>query len=613
MMNSTLFPLASEPQSPDPDRTEPTIWLKRLVILSSLDSSAEIRNIPFRRGLNVIQTKKMKNRGGPVSGHSVGKTLLMRLIRYSLGEAHFGSDDTEAKILSLSKSLVVVTHWSLAGQNWIVVRPLHDRDGKLSFASKQSHWQPVVDRKREETQHQSFVLAVNKTVLSELPDFKLLQERSANWIDLLPWLSRDYQCGYRSANDWRHPDANSGSSLQREDNSLLMQWAMGLMSEDEIDLRAKHRQLLKQRSNQKAIFAGQRKRLEMLWPSLREKLKVSTDTEVEAEQKTFNSFRPADYVHDCVKKIEQRKASEGQKSTLSDLQESLETIRAKLSDCHAEISSCDKLIKFIEKQIEELNTSDHVADWKQQRADQASQLEIHQTAQSQLAAELEAAKLALQTERDRVGGVFSGIDEEIGRWKGFLDDAESFQNLSDSMAESAKLLSKAESSIENSLQLQDSLRAKKRSEIILISEVYQQLLQKIFGDQAEGAIKVDGHGLYPNPGDQLAPAGAALSVMTTVLAFDIAALSASIRGIGQHPRFVMHDSPREGDMEAPLFARLFEVVHELEQEFEDPKAVSFQYIVTTTTSPPDPLGAKPFVVQTLDARKDKGLLLKRRF
>ena len=97
-MNSTLFPLTGEPQSPDPERAEPVIWLKRLVILSSLDPKAEIRNIPFRRGLNVIQTKKIKNRSGPVAGHGVGKTLLMRLIRYSLGEANFGTEETETKI-----------------------------------------------------------------------------------------------------------------------------------------------------------------------------------------------------------------------------------------------------------------------------------------------------------------------------------------------------------------------------------------------------------------------------------------------------------------------------------------------------------------------------------
>ena len=284
-----------------------------------------------------------------------------------------------------------------------------------------------------------------------------------------------------------------------------------------------------------------------------------------------------------------------------------------LSDCQAEIRACETLVKYIDKQLEEFKGSSHVDDLTRHRSVPAGQLDEYTATLNQLESDLKTAESTLQAERDRVAGVFSGIDEQIGRWKGFLNDAESFQELSDSVAANAKQLSKTENAIESSLQLQDSLRDKKRSEIGLFSDVYQQLLQKIFGEEAEGEIKVDGHGLYPNPNDRLAPAGAALSVMTTVLAYDIAALSTSVRGVGQHPRFLMHDSPREGDMDAPLFARLFEVVHELEEEFEDPEAVSFQYIVTTTTSPPDSLAIKPFVVETLNAKKDKGLLLKRRF
>ena len=251
------------------------------------------------------------------------------MIRYSLGEANFGTEDTETKILALSKSLVVVAHWSVAGKDWIVVRPLNDRDGKLSFASKHEHWQPVVDRKCEETKYQTFVSAVNRAVVSKLPAFKLSDERTAKWIDLLPWLSRDYQCGYRSANEWRHPDANSGLGLPRDDNSLLMQWAMGLLSEDEIDLRAKHRELLKQRSVYKTDLAGQRKRLETLWPPLHEKLDVGSEVEVESEQMTFNSFRPADYVNDRIESLEQNKESERQKSKLAELEDSRDSIRTK--------------------------------------------------------------------------------------------------------------------------------------------------------------------------------------------------------------------------------------------------------------------------------------------
>ena len=59
MQRSTLFPLDREPLKPAKNRHEPVIWLHRMVILSAFDASAVIRNIPFRRGLNIIKTGEM--------------------------------------------------------------------------------------------------------------------------------------------------------------------------------------------------------------------------------------------------------------------------------------------------------------------------------------------------------------------------------------------------------------------------------------------------------------------------------------------------------------------------------------------------------------------------
>ena len=98
MRSKTLFPL-DEPLAPSADRPEPLLWLRRLVILRDLDSlDAPIRDIPFRRGLNIIQARQRGPGESKVVGHSVGKTLLMRLIRYSLGEQHFAVEPVRNRI-----------------------------------------------------------------------------------------------------------------------------------------------------------------------------------------------------------------------------------------------------------------------------------------------------------------------------------------------------------------------------------------------------------------------------------------------------------------------------------------------------------------------------------
>src|SRR6056297_1802301 len=122
MPTSTLFPLDREVLKPVKNRREPVVWLRRVVILSALDSSPEavIRNIAFRRGLNIIKTKQMKSQGGPVAGHSVGKTMLMRMIRYTLGERHFGTEETQQNLASTPglESAYVVAHWTVVGTDW---------------------------------------------------------------------------------------------------------------------------------------------------------------------------------------------------------------------------------------------------------------------------------------------------------------------------------------------------------------------------------------------------------------------------------------------------------------------------------------------------------------
>ena len=635
MQNSTLFQLANEPPKPDLNRTAPVVWLKRFVILSSLGSKKAIRNISFRRGLNVVQTRKIKPQNGSVARQGVGKTLLTRLIRYSLGEEHFGTEDTQSKILTAFPTLVTVGHWEVAGEDWIVVRPVNDADDKLAFAVKSDDWETaVIDRRLEELPYNTFLSAINEAVFSDLPKLKLPKGHTASWPDLLAWLARDDQCGYRNANDWRHPEANSGPSLQREENSLVMQWVMGLMDPDEIECKILHRALLENRSTHKKTATEQQKLMKTLWPGLQAKLEVAENAEVATQQRTFNSFRPADHVAERIETLEQLKDREKQTSKTPELEAKVQALQTQLADCKAGIESCTNLAQYMAQQIAKLERNatqsngkptkvkatkkdpefdDHLTGLRQQLDSQNQQLATHQSDQQQIVVDLGEAQSLLADERNRIATTLSSIDQSMGRWKAFEEDAKTFQDLSDAHATTTQILTRADSEIERSLHVQEDLRAKKLQQMNVFSREYEQLLKKIFGEQTGGSVKIDANGIHPNPDNHLAPAGAVLSVMMTMLAFDIASLSTSMKGIGHHPCFLMHDSPREGNMDTPLFARLFEVVHLLEKEFEDPDDISFQYIVTTTTSPPKHLATKPFVAETLDAKSDKGLLLRQKF
>jgi hypothetical protein len=67
---------------------------------------------------------------------------------------------------------------------------------------------------------------------------------------------------------------------------------------------------------------------------------------------------------------------------------------------------------------------------------------------------------------------------------------------------------------------------------------------------------------------------------------DTTAMLASIQGIGEHPRFLLHDSPREGDLDRMLYEGFLGTLHDIHTALRGEAEAPFQYIVTTTTTPP---------------------------
>jgi hypothetical protein len=66
----------------------------------------------------------------------------------------------------------------------------------------------------------------------------------------------------------------------------------------------------------------------------------------------------------------------------------------------------------------------------------------------------------------------------------------------------------------------------------------------------------------------------------------LAALAMTIEGRTRLPGFLVHDSPREADLGESIYNRVFEFARKLEGYGPGPL---FQYIITTTTEPPEEL------------------------
>jgi hypothetical protein len=148
------------------------------------------------------------------------------------------------------------------------------------------------------------------------------------------------------------------------------------------------------------------------------------------------------------------------------------------------------------------------------------------------------------------------------------------------------------------------------SKVRKVSDIFADIIRGVMGASVEAELRVTNDGIEPHVSRGAELSGAALDTIKT-LAFDLAAVIASIEGEGAHPRFLIHDGPREGDMARVIYDRFFLYAAGIERAFAAPDEASFQYIITTTTPPPKPMqqGSRWLLDPVLDSRdKDRRLL-----
>lgn len=648
MPSLNLFPHEDDLLIPAPDRRDPVLWLRRLVIVPSLINGVmPIREIEFRRGLNIIQTRLPEAGSNEVVGHSVGKTLLTRLIRYSLGEDQFAMKKDRDRIGVRLPTGNVICVWMVAGREWCVVRPLQPGRDAKSFALPVDDWRSALDPAIDHVPFSDFVACVEHACLSSLPPMTFPSGRAAKWRHVLAFLARDYECGYRQFHEWRHPDSESGTFVERNEASLLLRWLMGLIDPTELPLRDCHKALLEERQKTITSRRTQERFIDQVTPMLQTKFDLDVEiseglfadqfvTKVESEIAKLQSLLDDRLL---ISRLQQLDADEDQATELltrtnqvqAKIEAKVELLdaqlatreRAKLVNPYASESPFENCELAAACPMKLRNRPNPLGDPAASELTEVLRDEIDalkrdlvrasQHCEQQRAAVTEA-KRSVRQERTRVAKETAGIERAMGRWEEHSLDAKRHRVALQKVATYGDDLKNMDARIDDSRKVQEAMRDEQYRVNQRLSRCYDQVLRQVFGATAGGKIEVDAIGLKPAVDDRLSPSGAAVATMASVLAFDLACLTGSITGVGHHPRFHIHDSPRGGDMEEPLFHRLFELAHRLEG-LTPGSEPSFQYIVTTTTPPPKEFGDEegPFVCETLDARSDEGRLLRMKY
>lgn len=660
---SQIMLLEDEAPRFDPALGEPVIWLQQLVLLGTLETPEPIRDISFRLGLNIVATEEALPKDTLPVGHDVGKTMLVRIIRYCLGEEHYCDQETRAAVADKLPDAYVLAKCRVAGETWCIARPLGNHSGVSCSWCQQTDDLESIRHPEERRRYADFVDALNEATKACYADIGLpyAENRRARWQDLLGWLSRDQECLFRHQAEWRVTESQAGPRvLRREDAYLVMRMALGLLNNEEIEAASQYESLrasyqekesyadkiaaflerteqnlkaaLKSRQHDPDAFPGDgllspalvaiadsqilslSELLQEVWERRDiQDAQAALDTEIEQQAILQQRINEQSAEKDVLEKhlnelhtqdAESFQASLGE-SGFSCLYWPGDKETAKAAGCPGE----DSTLKADDGS--DLRRKANIRKVEMDIESISSVLRQSEHELTRVRARMAASRANLRAQINQLFHDRQGIAEAIGRWKEIKQQAEDFQSSWQEHDQLRQELEHKESVLRPAREEVAAKREAFAKTLGILSLCYRDIVRAILSQNVEGKIIVDGNGVRPEV-TGASSSGTTLKMCTHVLAFDFACLKASLCGVGHLPRIWMHDSPRAADTEDTLYHRLMQIIANLEAEFGDTPP-TFQHIWTTTSTPPEILNKEPFICLRLHARNDDGRLLRQRF
>lgn len=618
---------------------EPSVWLKRLVILRSRDGGdVPLRDVEFRLGLNVIRVAEPETAAGRAFGHNVGKTLLVRLLRYCLGDSYFADLHARERIREILPDAWVAAVVRVRGTTWSVARPLARRVSGWSLESED--WAALRGETASLRPYAAFQEALNGLVPAEFARVRLEgPDRPPAWTDLLGWLARDQRCRYIHHAHWRHADAESGvAALSLSDANLLMRLTLGLFDAEErrqteslAGLRAEALQVQAATERERIAAEVLRQGLlarpgltdvpdgELFAQSLRgqiqkcrEPLERSLEADgdrgafEEAERRLASCRSEADRMAGRLEELlRRRQLAADRLAEASRPGKSDATSRARLScgmqGCQHLAPGASALPDPIREELLR-DRKTEVEELDRETAEVRSSLAHLERTAERAAADRNDVRMKFEKTAAAVRRTVADYDAAAGDLERYVACQARLASLQDRI--------RANGERERELERKREARAEGRNRAL--SE-----LNALFSEVTEALLCRSTGGLVLNLRDGLAPradeaSGEAFGTAAKVIGYDLTCLLAAMLGRGNHPRLLIHDSPREADMHRTIYDNLFRFVQGLEGRFPG-RAPAFQYLITTTTMPPEQTRGEPYAREVLDASSAEGLLLRAEF
>jgi len=653
---------------PASGREEPALWVSKLAVYKAWPPSNDTllrQVIELRKGLNILWARPSgsTSEASRLAGHGAGKTTFCRLIRYVLGEEPAGSKGFREGFRAKFENGWVLAEVYVAGQRWLVGRSL-SQSGYNPFAKLNGTLQDEFPDSPSRLGFKDYEKAIDAAVFGGMT-FRTLAEsqKVLDWSRLLPWLSRDQEAHFSGLLEWRREqDSDSNSPyVSADDKANLVRLMLGLVDAEEQDLLAEfarkaelHEQRMRDRP--KLEFTVERERT-----TLESKLGIKVETpdapllQQEVDNKVTKLRNEADQALASVKQNEeidklialvgQRRAEWGVANAMvEEYEEAVEFAEARAKGVAPTLKQqpqekdpyrealkglgpfpgyCSHLTDNAWKAncpiAEERPKDDEITEATKKIMAEAKPQENALVAQKaeldrrrKLAAPkkqaLETAVRALTLARER-------HQKELEKLRAPAQEAARIEALLMSYRKACTDLAAWDEELKTLKRDKEALDAKlteltthHKTLLDQFGAIFNRVAQRMLGTAVTGSVRFSGKAILPELEYHGPRDSAALKVVRWLI-FDLASLTLGITNpAAHHPRFLIHDSPREADLAAAIYVSLFSAAEDLEKASGSSPA--FQYIVTTTEPPPEILNKKPWMLDPiLDASSEEGRLL----
>jgi hypothetical protein len=650
--------------APAKDRGEPAIWVSRIAVYKDWPPSRDnlLRQvIELHRGLNILRALQTgsTDEASRLAGHGAGKTTFCRLIRYVLGEEPAGSKSFREGFRAKFENGWVLAEVFVAGQRWLVGRSL-SQSGYNPFAKLNGTLEDEFPESPSRLGFRDYEKAIDDAVFNGMT-FRTLadSQKTLDWARLLPWLSRDQEAHFSGLLEWRREqDSDSNSPyVSADDKANLIRLTLGLVDEEEQTLLAAfarkaedHEQKTRDRPKLEFTVAREKASLEDILKMKVESpdaplLQQEVDNKVaklrnEADQ-ALASVKQNEEIDKLMAVVSQRRADWGVANAMvEELDEAVELADARLRGVTpppkkqpAEKDPYREALKGLgpfpgycshpmnkaweaecpiaherPKEDEITDATKEIAAESKPQAANIAGLKTQLERRCQIAA---PKKQALETAIGALALARESHQNELAKLKAPGLEAAKIEALLASYRKACADLAQWDQEIKDLKRDKEELDAKlgeltahHKKLLDQFGRIFNHVAQQMLGSAVTGCVRFSGKAIVPEL-DYHGPRDSAALKVVRWLIFDLAALALGMTNTAaHHPRFLVHDSPREADLAAGIYVSLFTAARELEEACGS--SPGFQYIVTTTEPPPPALNQKPWV---LDASSELGRLL----